>query len=142
MPGYILLEKRFLQPQKSDGFPPNEVRMGFLDYLRALREEPFHFLRGYRIMIEGVEEVLIAAAGNRNDVSSYIHSILVSQANELNSRMGGHVQVVFKWKLNQADDFWFEVGQERYSLRNIFGSPKKQVDRAGNEYYPVGFNLT
>jgi len=140
--GYILLEKRFMRPDKSDGFPPNENRMGFLDYLRALREEPFYFPKSHKIIIEGVEEVLIAAGENRNDVSSYIHGLLASRANELQSKMGGQIQVVFKWKLNQADDFWFEVGQERYSLRHIFGSPKKQEDRAGNEYYPVGFNLT
>lgn len=142
MAGYILFEQKFLQPRKSDGIAPNEVRMGFLDYLRALREEPFHFPKSYKIIIEGVEDVLIAAGDKREDVASYIHDMLVSRANELNSRMGGQVQVVFKWKLNQADDFWFEVGQERYSLRRIFGSPKKHEDRAGNEYYPVGFNLT
>lgn len=139
--GYILFEKRFLQPDKTDGFPPNEDRMGFLDYLRALREEPFYFPKGHKILIEGVEDVLLSAKNDRA-VAAFIHTTLSSRANELNSKMGGQVQIVFKWKLNQADDFWFEVGQERYSLRSIFGSPKKQVDRAGNEYYPAGFNLT
>ena len=141
MAGYIIFEKRFLQPQKSDGVAPNEVRMGFLDYLRALREEPFHFPKSYKIIIDGVEDVLIAAGDNRDAVASYIHDMLASRANEL-ERMGGQVQIVFKWKLNQADDFWFEVGQERYSLRRLFGTPKKRVDGLGNEYYPVGFNLT
>jgi hypothetical protein len=79
--------------------------------------------------------------GNRDDVCSYIHDLLASRANEL-ERMGGMVQIVFKRRLIQASDFWFEVGDERVSLRRIFGSPNKQDDQAGNEFYIVGFNLT
>lgn len=140
MAGYLLIETKFLKDERESGIEPNQVRMGFLDYLRELREEPFHFPRGHKILIEGVEDVLIAAGKNRDSVSSYIHDLLASRANEL-ERMGGYVQIVFKRKLNQADDFWFEVGLERVSLRRIFGSPHKQ-DRAGNEFYLVGFNLT
>lgn len=141
MAGYLLLERRFLQPQRGEGVSPNAVRMGFLDYLRELRNEPFPFPRGHKILIEGIEDVLIAAGENRDDVESYIHDLLSSRANEL-ERMGGFVQIVFERKLNQASDFWFEVGLERITLRPIFGSPGKQVDRAGNEFYTVGFNLT
>jgi len=141
MAGYLLIERRFMQPDKRDGVAPNAVHMGFLDYLRELREEPFHFPRGHKILIEGVEDVLIAAGENRDAVASYIHDLLASRANDLYN-MGGQVQIVFKWQLNQADDFWFEVGQERYSLRRIFGSPRKQVDQAGIEFYTVGFNLS
>ncbi len=142
MAGYLIFEKKFLKtPQKKDGIPANDVRMGFLDYLRELRDQPFHFPSGHKILIEGVEDVLIAAGENRDEVESYIHDLLASQANELN-RMGGMVQIMFKWPLSQAADFWFEVGQERISLRRIFGSPHKQVDHLGNEFYTVGFNLT
>ncbi len=141
MAGYLLIERKFLQPHKSDGMLPNRVRMGFLDYLRELRDEPFHFPRGYKILIEGIEDVLTAAGDNRADVESYIHDLLASRANEL-EQMGGMVHIVFERKLNQADDFWFEVGLERVSLRRIFGSPIKKADGAGNEYYIVGFNLT
>lgn len=141
MAGYLLIERRFLQPNRQNGVAPNAVRMGFLDYLRELRDEPFHFPPGHKILIEGVEDVLIASAENRNDIESYVHGLLSSRANEL-ERMGGFVQIVFERSLNQADDFWFQVGLERVSLRRIFGSPHKQVDRAGNEFYTAGFNLT
>lgn len=141
MAGYLLIEERFMQPNRENGVQPNAVRMGFLDYLRELRDEPFHFPRGHKILIEGVEDVLNAAGANRDDLSSYLHDLLASRANEL-ERMGGMVQIVFKRRLNQASDFWFDVGDERVSLRRIFGSPNKQDDRAGNEFYMVGFNLT
>ena len=141
MAGYLLIERRFLQPQKTDGVTPNAVRMGFLDYLRELRDETFPFPRGYKILIEGVEDVLLAAGENRDDVASYVHDLLTLRANELNN-MGGFVQVVFDRRLIQASDFWFDVGLERVSLRRIFGSPMKQVDRGGNEFYTVGFNLS
>jgi hypothetical protein len=141
MAGYLLVERRFMQPQRSDGVPPNARRIGFLDYLRELRDEPFHFSRRDKMLIEGVEDVLIAAGQNRDDVSSYIHDLLASRANEL-ERMGGFIQNVFDRRLNQAADFWFDVGLERVSLRRIFGSPRKQVDHGGNEFYTVGFNLT
>lgn len=140
MAGYLIIESKFLKDERESGIEPNQVRMGFLDYLRELREESFQLRRGHKILIEGVEEVLIAAGENRDAVASYIHDLLASRANEL-ERIGGYVQIVFKRKLSQADDFWFEVGLERVSLRRIFGSPHKQ-ERAGNEYYTVGFNLT
>jgi hypothetical protein len=141
MAGYLLIESKFLKNERESGVAPNLIKMGFLDYLRELREEPFHFPRGHKILIEGVEDVLIAAGENRDTVASYIHDLLASRANEL-ERMGGYVQIVFKRKLSQADDFWFEVGLERVSLRRVFGSPHRQSDLAGNEYYTVGFNLT
>lgn len=141
MAGYLLLERRFLKPQKPDGVEPNAVRMGFLDYLRELRDEPFHFPRGHKILVEGIEDVLIAAGDSRDDVASYIHDLLASKANDL-ERMGGFVQVVFERPLKQAADFWIDVGDLRVSLRRIFGSPKRRADSIGNEYFPVGFNLT
>ena len=83
MAGYLLLERKFLLPQKPDGVTPNAVRMGFLDYLRELRDEPFHFPRGHKILVEGIEDVLIAAGDNRDDVASYIHDLLAARANDL-----------------------------------------------------------
>ena len=35
--------------------------MGFLDYLRELRQDEFPFPRGHRIVVEGLEDVLLAA---------------------------------------------------------------------------------
>ena len=142
MPGYLLIEERFLRPAKQDGFEPNPDPMGILDYLRELRQETFSFNEGKRLQVVGLEDVLIATGHKEVEVASYIHQILASKANELNSRLGANVQVVFQRALCRADDFWIENGKERISLRGIFGSPEKKSDGNGNEYYLVGFNLT
>lgn len=34
------------------------------------------------------------------------------------------------------------LGGRRITLRPIFGSPMKNSDPSGNEYYQAGFNLT
>jgi hypothetical protein len=144
MPGYLLFEERFLQPHSPRGFPANPVRMGFLDFLRELRQEVFPFDRTQKLLLVGLEEVLLAAGIGENllAVSLEARKILASRANELNSNMGW-IQVVFRRPLKRAEDFWFDPGGgRRVSLRPIFGSPVRKSDASGNEYYQVGFNLT
>jgi hypothetical protein len=140
----MLIEKNMLQPQRPKGFQLNPWRIGILDYLRELRQETFPFSRENRLRIVGLEEVLLAAGTGDNllKVSLFIHNILTSKANELEANMGW-VQVIFRWPLKRADDFWFEPGGgQRLSLRPIFGSPMKDNNGSGNECYRIGFNLT
>src|SRR5205809_2618893 len=135
MPGYLLIEERYLRPGKQDGFELNADPMGIMDYLRELRQETFPFNEGRRLRIVGLEDVLIAAGEKQMEVDAFIHQILVSKANELNSLLGTTVQIVFQRPLYRADDFWIENGRTRISLRGIFGSPEKKCDQNGNEYY-------
>ena len=133
-----------LQPHSPRGFPPNPLRMGFLDYLRELRQEVFPFDRSQKLRLVGLEEVLLAAGTGDNllTVCLDIRTILASRANELNSSMGW-IQVVFRRPLKRAEDFWFDPGGgRRVSLRPIFGSPVRANGASGNECYQVGFNLT
>ena len=116
MAGYLLVEERMMQPAKAGGVPPHPVRYGLLDYLRELRQEVFPFPAGHRIRVVGLEDVLRAAGDPPREVASFIHATMVAKAIEL-ERMGGFVQVVFKSRLHHADDFWFEVGTRRISLR-------------------------
>jgi hypothetical protein len=143
MPGYLLIEEKMLKPYRINGFDPNPVRMGILDYMRELRQEVFPFNnREQRLRIVGLEDVLLAADRNIMEVSLFIRKILTSRANELEANLGW-VQVIFRRSLKRGDDFWFEPGgNRRVSLRPIFGSPIKESDRDGNEYYRIGFNLT
>ena len=144
MPGYLLVEERMLQPHSPRGFPPNPLRMGFLDYLRELRQEVFPFDRSQKLRLVGLEEVLLAAGTGDNllAVCLDIRKILISRANELNSNMGW-IQVVFRRPLKRAEDFWFDPGGgRRVSLRPIFGSPVRANGASSNECYQVGFNLT
>ena len=139
MAGYMLIEKKMLHPHKADGIAPNVQELGFIDYLRELRQEIFPFARGSKLRLVGFENVLLDAQ-DRIQIGADIHRLLVSRANELD-QMGGFVQVVFEWPLFYGDELWFERGREHIYLRSIFGLVKR--DQAGsNVYYLTGFNLT
>ena len=115
----------------------------FLDYLRELRQDSFPFPRGHKILVEGLEDVLLAAGNSLSEVEGRIHSVLTSRANELESIMGTNVQMVFKDKLQKSDDFWLEAGMQKHlSLRRIFGTPRRYRSASGTEFFIVGFNLT
>ena len=142
MPGYHLLKEGMLQPRRQDGIVPNGNRMGFLDYMRELREDTFPFPPGHRLLVYGLDDVLLAADSNLQEVEAMIRSVLTARANELNS-MGPSVQIVFRAHLHRADDFWLEAGiKRRLSLRRIFGTPSRQSGPNGTEFFYVGFNLT
>jgi len=144
MPGYLLIDEKMLRPIRAQGFHPNPLRLGLLDFLRELRQESFPFTGEQQIQVVGMEDVLLAAeqAHSLLEVSLGIRNTMASRANELNSNLG-QVQVVFRRSLMRADDFWLDAGGgKRISLRPIFGSPTKNADPYGNEYFQVGFNLT
>ena len=140
MAGYMLVEERMMQPSKAGGVPPHPVRYGLLDYLRELRQEVFPFPRGHRMQVVGLDDVLRAAGDPPREVAGFIHATMVEKASEL-ERMGGFVQVVFKSKLHHADDFWFEFGTRRISLRPIFGRVQP-VHQHGSEFFLASFNLS
>jgi hypothetical protein len=143
MAGYYLIEERMMKPHNPDGIEWNPNRTGFLDYLRELRQDPFPFPRGYRIVVEGLEDVLLAAGNSLPQIEDRIHAILTSRANELESIMGTNVQVIFKEKLQKSDDFWVEAGVNRHlTLRRIFGAPRRYRSPNGTEFFIAGFNLT
>lgn len=142
MAGYLLIEEKMMKPFRARGFEPNPYRIGVLDYLRELRQEVFPFSREHRLRIVGLEEVLMAAEHNLEEIAPFIRRIMTSRANELNANLAW-VQIVFRRHLKRADDFWFETGGgRRISLRPIFGSPMKDNDQSGNDFYQTGFNLT
>ena len=59
MGNYLLIEERMLKTYRPNGFPPNPERIGFLDYLRELRQEVFPFTSENRLLIVGLEDVLL-----------------------------------------------------------------------------------
>ena len=140
MAGYLIVEERMMQPSKAGGVPPYPHCHGLLDYLRELRQEVFPFPPGHRIRVVGLEDVLRAAGDPPHEVAGIIHETMAAQANAL-ERMGGFVQVVFKSRLHHADDFWFEVGTRRISLRPIFGRIQHRHEH-GSEFFLASFNLS
>ena len=91
MSGYFLLEEKQMQPFKPNGFPPNPVRIGFLDYMRELRQEPFPFPEGRKLLVVGLEEVLISAGDQLPELDAFVHDTLARKANELNSYRIGNL---------------------------------------------------
>ena len=143
MPGYHLFEQDMLQPRRSDGILPHANRMGFLDYMRELREDTFPFPQGHRLLVYGLDDILLTADSHLQEVETMIRAVLAGRANELTSVMGTNVQIVFRDHLRRADDFWLEAGiTRRLSLRPIFGIPSRQSRPNGTEFFYVGFNLT
>jgi hypothetical protein len=139
MAGYMLIEKTMLKPYKADGVVPHEREIGFLDYLRELRQDVFPFARGAKLRVVGLEDALLAAQ-DRKQLCAEIHDILSSRANELNN-MGGYVQIVFEWALSYGEELWFTRGIERVPLRALFGNVSPEREGAV-VYYIAGFNLT
>jgi hypothetical protein len=139
---YLLVHDRFMQPNCVDGFKPNPIRLGFLDFMRELSQEDFPFKPSDKLMLVGLDDVLLLAGQNRAEVEAHIHNVLAGQANNLATRMGTNIQIIFKSPLKQADDFWFEVGaRNRVSLKGVFHAAQFQCE-SGLEWYSVGFNLT
>ncbi len=139
MAGYMLIEKKMLQPHKADGITPNARELGFIDYLRELRQEVFPFQRGSKLRLVGFENVLLDAQ-DRQQIAADVHGLLAARANEL-EQMGGFVQVVFEWQLFYGDELWFERGRERIPLRGVFGRVRREQTGL-NVYFLTGFNLT
>lgn len=139
MAGYMLIEKKMLQPHKADGIMPHTRELGFIDYLRELRQEVFPFQRGSKLRLIGFENVLLDAQ-DRQQIAADVHGLLAARANEL-EQMGGFVQVVFEWQLFYGDELWFERGRERIPLRGVFGRVRRE-QTGSNVYFLTGFNLT
>lgn len=140
MAGYMLIERKMLKPHRADGVAPHAQEMGFLDYLRELRQEAFPFQRGTRLRVVGFEETLFNAA-DRRELGAEIHRLLSARANDL-ERMGGYIQIVFEWGLELADQLYLvRGGAERIALRQIFGNVEAHRDGT-LKYYTTGFNLT
>jgi hypothetical protein len=142
MPGYRLIEERMLKPFNPDGIEPYANCKGFLDYLRELRQDSFSFPPGYKLRVEGLDDVLLAAGDRLQEVEGFIHDVLASRANNLYSIMGTDVQIIFHHKLQKADNFWFDTGLKRVNLRQIFGSSSRHSGPNGTEFFIAGFNLT
>jgi len=143
MPNYYLIEERMMKLFNPEGIEAHPNRKGFLDYLRELRQDSFPFPRGYKVAVEGLEDVLLAAGNSLPEVEDRIRGILVSRANELESIMATNVQIIFRDKLQKSNDFWIEAGVNQHlSLRRIFGSPRRQRGPNGTEFFIAGFNLT
>jgi hypothetical protein len=141
MPGYNILEERHLSTYKEDGIPPNEIKIGLLDFLRELRGGAQGIPKLSSFMVVGIEEVLfLAGEEGREKISLFIRKTLQSAATVLDQKKCD-VQIVTKGKLFKADSFWVEYRSERIRLDNIFGTTIRREIRTLPVYF-AGFNLS
>jgi hypothetical protein len=142
MAGYLLIHRSQFKPYKANGFEPHPNRLGALDYLRELRQTPFPFPEGYRLLVEGMDDLLVAAGPNFMDVARFLHDSIAARANDLN-RMGTNVQVLFNYPIRFGAECWIEIGMDRLALTPVFGMVEHRYDdRTGVEYFVAGFNLS
>lgn len=142
MPGYRIFEKRFLKPYKDNGFEQNPDRMGFLNFLREVKNYAAKLPRFGRYCVFGLDELLyMADAENRRGVAADIHRQLGSAAQQLERKLLD-IQIVCEGKLVRGDTLWLDYRQERLPIDVVFGDLHKQEDKDGNEFYVAAFNLT
>ncbi len=141
MPGYQLVEVGNLSPNKNNGIPPDENKIGFLDFLREIGGNPFPFPKFHRVQVGGLEEVLFAARSHQEEMALRIHSLLRKGAQDLEKRLI-EVQIVFRGKLVRGDTLWVEYRNTKLPIGHIFGSPIRQSDARNNPFYRTNFNLT
>jgi len=141
MPGYRIFEERFLKPYKSNGFEQNPDRIGFLNFLRELKNHAAGLPKFGGYCVFGLDELLyMEDEANRKSVAADIHRQLYSAAKQLERKLLD-VHIVCKGKLVRDDTLWLDYRKERLPINVIFGDLPKQEDKNGNEFYMVGFNL-
>lgn len=141
MPGYQLVEEKNLIPYKMNGIAAIENKIGFLDFLREIAQEPFPFPKFQKLQVVGLEVVLYAARPQEDELALKIHSLLRQAAQNLEKKLA-EIQIVLRGTLMRGDSLWVEYRKARLPIGHIFGSPIRQSDAHGNPYYKNSFALT
>lgn len=111
-------------------------RMGFLDFLRAARNDPPALPRNDAVRVDGIEDALLATRPNMEDMAREIRGMLQRCAGRLN-RWNTNVAIVIRTKIVPGNQLWVNHPTSRIPLYLVFGSPS-----GGQPFYPVSFNLS
>ena len=141
MPGYQLVERALLAPDKANGVYAHSEVLGFLDFLRELSADEFSIARGQELRVVGLEEILYAAHDEAQVIALEIRKILRESAHDL-ERRAISVQVVFRGTLMRGDRFWVIYRSQELPVGLIFGSPPPVSDEHGNRFHRTNFNLS
>ncbi|TFH13470.1 MAG: hypothetical protein E4H02_11790 [Lentisphaerales bacterium] len=140
MPQFCLIQRRDIQTH----IPENEpvTRIGFLDFLRELEQEELGLTRFQHVVVEGLEDVLLNARPNWEEMTAYIRQILQRHARRLEEELVANVYIVFRNPLERGETLWVNTPAEpRLPINRIFGSPPtNELD--GKPYFKVSFNLS
>ncbi len=141
MPRYEIFENRHLESYREGGIKPNDIKIGFLDFLREIKAGADDLPRLSAFMVTGIDEVLyMTKADERPSIARKIHNILQSAAPAL-QRKRIHVQIICNGKLTKGDSLWIEYRGEKLPIDLIFGSTTTN-DVRGVKVYTTGFNLS
>ena len=141
MPGYEIIERSSLKSYNQDGIEEYENKIGFIDFLREIKNEANDLPPLSSYMVIGIDDVLyFTDLKDRHSVARKIHNILQAGASSL-ERKRIQVQIVCKGKLKKGETLWIEYRGEKLDLELIFGSTSKHSYR-GIDKYMTGFNLS
>ena len=141
MPGYEILERSNLKSFNPNGFEEYENKIGFIDFLREVKNEANDLPTLSSYMVSGIDDVLYFTNPNdRHSIARKIHSVLQTAAPSL-ERKKIQVQIICKGKLKKGNTLWIEYRGDTLDLELIFGSTLKH-SYGGIEKYLTGFNLS
>ena len=144
MPGYMLVEQKYLSPPltKGRGIKANGRSIGFLDFLRELKGDTFPYHEESHLLVTGLEDVLLFSRPDMENEAKKIHYILQKTAQDFEKRSCPNVQIVFRNPLIRGVHLEVEYFAEKLPIYLIFGSPASDSDKKGNVYYQCSFNLS
>jgi hypothetical protein len=144
MPGYHLIERNHLFPPQPSGkgIKANFRRIGFLDFLRELEQDPFPYDAESSLLVVGLEDVLLYARSDMESVAHDIHKRMQGVAGKFESRNCGWVQIMFRLPLKRGETLRVVHPREELPIYLIFGSPAPDTDNKGNVFYSCRFNLS
>ncbi|MCC7203042.1 MAG: hypothetical protein IT393_10345 [Nitrospirae bacterium] len=141
MPGYEIIERSSVRPYNPEGITPYENRIGFIDFLREIRNEANDIPASSSYIVSGIEDVLyLTSPGDRHSMARKIHNVLQSGASAL-QRKHIQVQIICNGRLVKGDTLWIEYRGERLDIELIFGYTTKQTTN-GTDWYFTGYNLS
>lgn len=145
MPGYQLIERKYLSPPlpPGRGIVANRRKIGFLDFLRELEQEDFPYHEETSLLVTGLEDVLLAARPGMEKMAMRIHNILQRAARDFERFDCDWVQIMFRNELRRGDTLnVIYPGEVKIPIYLIFGSPAADIDSNGSVCYRCAFHLS
>lgn len=137
MPQYYLVRESDLEALP---WALEAERMGFLDFLRALQQDPPALAPERDLRLEGIEDVLVASRPEVEAVTYQLRRILQHAAGTLN-RLCINVAVVVRNPILPGAQLWVKHPAAKLPIYLVFGSPTA-VEANGRSVYPVSYNLS
>ena len=140
----MLFEQKYLSPPLPEGrgIIANGRSIGFLDFMKELQGDTFPYHEESRLLVTGLEDVLLFSRPDVENEAKKIHYILQKAAQDFEKRSCPNVQIVFRNPLKRGVHLEVEHPAGKLPIYLIFGSPASDNDKKGNVYYKCPFNLS